>query len=674
MSKQEKKILLNSEGLFNQTNEDLFLDIELNCNFSEIRPEVYNNNFDLQKEFENERNTSRNFVLYGMIDSIVRIDSNNFLELWKQIIPPSKNIENPQIQTYSEKNLIVLNDGSTLQYVQLINTSLLKYTTGNILDIQTRKYYIELNNYYNTDQHVVYLFVNSEKVKSTSNNYFVRNQLFKQELVFFDTDGNFIPYGTEDEFINNDGTTFSVNNNFPFFYNKHWVKNNITINRAYTSKVSFEVDTVKIKEGQTINVNVVLDKPTLQTCSIVLQYLNLTATQDDYTILQNTLTFNKGTKNASLSIKANIDSNVEVSEKFKISMSQFFECEIGAISELEVTILKTEITNFVNYNLQNLYKNLLSFGENNLNNSVLFSNLRDGYFVGDLDSKSFFPNDDYVISIKNLGIDTLFSTNDILNNEIIFKSGETLSFQYINSYSGNSTQSLGIKINISPFSQYSAIVNINGIIYTNIKTNQDLITKLNNDNNIKYYIYSLEQILDADGNIFEEYVLLRSTTPGLPIIVKNLETNITPVEFGIMSGVDSRFTNYIPYSSIPPNIKLFSNSKDGNFCNYEFTIKKQGYKDINISSTSLLANNSGNTYYLVTGYRDINSAYKDEECLNPGELSNFINLSTVYVNGLLFNFNSNNLTDTIYSKFLPKPINVIDCTKQNNIGGFNILI
>ena len=46
----------------------------------------------------------------------------------------------------------------------------------------------------------------------------------KQRLVFQDSAGEFLKFGNDTEEIRDDGTTFAVFNDFPFFYNIHWVK------------------------------------------------------------------------------------------------------------------------------------------------------------------------------------------------------------------------------------------------------------------------------------------------------------------------------------------------------------------------------------------------------------------------------------------------------------------
>ena len=73
---EKKKILLGDKDIMSKDNEDLFINLNLNKTFNEIRDEKYENVFDISKQFDKERNSSRDFRIYGIIDSTI-IDCNN---------------------------------------------------------------------------------------------------------------------------------------------------------------------------------------------------------------------------------------------------------------------------------------------------------------------------------------------------------------------------------------------------------------------------------------------------------------------------------------------------------------------------------------------------------------------------------------------------------------------
>lgn len=118
------KILLGSEDIIARDNEDIYLNINLNRNFAEYKKEKYDNDFDLAQQFDKERNLSRSFRIYGIIDSNV-IDTNNI-----------------SIRAYSDSgttNLIYQTQSTSMNFNESINvfnkkrvniTSLLKVIQG----------------------------------------------------------------------------------------------------------------------------------------------------------------------------------------------------------------------------------------------------------------------------------------------------------------------------------------------------------------------------------------------------------------------------------------------------------------------------------------------------------------------------------------------------------------
>lgn len=219
------KILLPDQKGLTSENVDLFLNLDLNVHFSEFKKERFDNDFDLAAQFIKERNESRDFVIYGEIDSTV-VDCNDL-----------------QIRVYS-------NSGHT-NLLTIINSTKLSYDTDNVFGKRKGKYYVKLRNY----KH------DSVYFKILSNNFSYKDQKWSQKLVFRDVDNNFVPYGTETVDINADGDTTQINNDFPFFFNKHWVRLNYNIIEEKRAKASFNVNAQNLREGDVGQVEVSLDKP-----------------------------------------------------------------------------------------------------------------------------------------------------------------------------------------------------------------------------------------------------------------------------------------------------------------------------------------------------------------------------------------------------------------------------
>lgn len=185
----KKKILLGDTDIISRDNEDLFIDINLNRTFSEYKKEKFDNDFDLQKQFDEERNASRDFNVYGFVQATYINCHNLAYEVWAD-------------------------SGLTIPVLSLNFASQVTYQSArNVFNKAPGKYNFSLTNY--TGKSIFIKFFASP------------DQVFEQQLIFYDETGEFVPYGTQTVEVDNDLNTVEINNDFPFFYNKHWVKKNI---------------------------------------------------------------------------------------------------------------------------------------------------------------------------------------------------------------------------------------------------------------------------------------------------------------------------------------------------------------------------------------------------------------------------------------------------------------
>jgi hypothetical protein len=186
MKKQKKKILLNSTKNKTSKNVDIFLDVDLFSTKNEIKKEVLNNDFNLNKQFSKERNLCRNFRIYGEIQSNV-VDCDNI-------------------------TIKIFSDSDYINLIDTIQTTSVGYKSKNVFGKKRGKYILSLNN---ANFNTVYFLIESNNL-----NFF--DQKWSQQIVFFDLDNNFIPYGTETIDVDLNFNSININNNFDFFYNKHW--------------------------------------------------------------------------------------------------------------------------------------------------------------------------------------------------------------------------------------------------------------------------------------------------------------------------------------------------------------------------------------------------------------------------------------------------------------------
>ena len=201
----KKKILLGDTDIISRNNEDLFIDINLNRTFAEYKKEKFDNDFDLQKQFDEERNSSRAFIVYGFVQSTYRDCSQVAYQVWANsgLTIPVALVGNPNLNASLAKSVL---------YAPAIN----------VFGQRMGRYDFSLANYTGSS-----IFINVlPNIPNTP------NQVFEQQLIFYDETGEFVPYGTQTIEIDNNLNTIEINNDFPFFYNKHWVKKIIYLNKT----------------------------------------------------------------------------------------------------------------------------------------------------------------------------------------------------------------------------------------------------------------------------------------------------------------------------------------------------------------------------------------------------------------------------------------------------------
>ena len=219
------KILLPSERGLTSENVDLYLNLDLKNQFREFKKDRFDNDFDLAAQFSKERNNSKNFIVYGEVSSTVI------------------HCDDIEIEIHS--------DAERTNLLATIRTTKISYDMPNVFGKKKGKYHVKLSSY---EFDSVYFRINSNRLS-------YRDQLWDQRLVFRDSDGEIVPYGTQTVDVNFDGISTTIDNDFPFFFNKHWIKNNYDIIEEKRAKISFNVASQTLTEGQSGSVQVLLNKP-----------------------------------------------------------------------------------------------------------------------------------------------------------------------------------------------------------------------------------------------------------------------------------------------------------------------------------------------------------------------------------------------------------------------------
>jgi len=615
---EKLKILLGSEDIVARNNEDLYININLNRSFFEYKKEKYDNDFDLAKQFDKERNLSRNFRIYGIIDS--NVINTNFISL----------------KVYS--------DSGATNLVQQISTSSMNFNDSiNVFNKKRGKYLINLNNYSGS----------SIYIETPTNNDNIAEQIFEQKLVFYDFDGNFIPYGTETVEIDNNLNTIDINNNFPFFYNKHWIKNNLSLQETKYPVVSFSGSNKTIYEGDVVNIIVYLDKPSpFGNEKVDFIFDSGTADSFDFLVYSGTtsnpfpgnvqLSFSQGEQYKYISFSASTDNVVEILENYKFRLDNFIKVKSGNSLSYTVQIENLTPRTYANYELSGLYENRLpyvGFSSSTISPVSLFSTpsiLRNGLFY-DGTQNEFYPTDEVVVDIKN------FSTNTALlpigsgfgnSDDEIWLPSDIKTFTIMPQYSTDTLNVVSIylppSLNNVVIDQFSNPIltiqlSINHVI-ENISINgfkmqynqgvYPFVGTVPNGQSASYE--ALKSLLG--GGIYDIYnieglykpftIITDDANYTIKLIAKSagvrldVNTNAGQNINALPTATSVIITSFTYPKQLPFKFTLLGNENNGQFANYQFKFRKKGYKDLNITNTAL-ASAIGQFNYLVTSLKDV---------------------------------------------------------------------
>lgn len=221
---EKKKIILPSSRTITSDDIDIYLNVDIVQSFKEIKRHRFDNDFDLNARFNEERNSSRNFFIYGEVNSVA-VDCDSII-----------------IRVYSDPEMT--------QLYAATSTTPISYRSNNVFGKKNGKYFFEFEN---CPYEILYF-------KILSDSFYYRDQTWERRFVFFDADGNFVSYGSDTSDINYEGQEVIIQNDFPFFFNKHWIRNDITIIEEKKARITFENSYVETGEGVYGEIPILLDK------------------------------------------------------------------------------------------------------------------------------------------------------------------------------------------------------------------------------------------------------------------------------------------------------------------------------------------------------------------------------------------------------------------------------
>lgn len=694
MKDDKKKILIATEDIISSSLVDIFIDVELDRNYCEFWPDKYDNDFDLSEQFRKERNDSRNFRIYGLIDSTII------------------NGDGLQINVFIDENL-------TQQVFSTTSTPVV-YLEENVFGKRKGKFLIELENY---PADFVWIFIQGNGV-----NY--DNQIYKQQLVFKDNSGEFIEYGTETVEVGDDGIPVVIENDFPFFYNKHWIKKDLLIEEVKNREIEFEQSSYEVDENDSITITIKMNQPSVfgnESVDVVLlsvpnEAIGLADPQTDTTnSFPITFTWNPGEQDKTITINAIQDNLIEFPQEIfdiKLVNNQNINLVIDGNESTKIIINDTTDRKLVNYNFQKVIRTISPYPQPVAPYpAVLFNgfpNTHDNEISTATTSNQnfyFYPNDTWELTIINRGVNTILPIipdvliqGQTMGVEEFWSAGTSKSFQITTKYIDHDNLPLeAVKLKfresqiLSPAPGEKNNITINGFTSSGDITldASSFFDYTNNPANwtsfgIDYFFTPSE--VNTTNN---KDVILQSVHPANNINVTVPEPQIGATSLSPLGGLDGaplylggRVTTIT--DQIPFKVTLNSNFNNNTQSRYEFIINKPGYQVLNIAPQSIIAGIVPSEAYLVTSLQNIigpDFSFSGNPCNTLNSVLTAGTISEYFVNGLPFitqDFSTGNnphgSTPTLYghsslftAEFRPNPLTVNVSTCSGLIGVSNIL-
>ncbi len=267
-----EKILIGNKEYVGKQNVDNYIDIDLSRTIETIKRDSIENVFDFQQQYLLERNDSMKFCIYGIVDSRFGHSDNLVINI---SVGNSENSGTTTDVMYLPNKWSGGTSGystTVLSYPLNGNDNNSKYALGkNLYGAAKGSYFVlfelDKNNILKERKNKSVFIEIYEPIKELFGKFSV-------PIIFFDSDGEMVEFGTENAEINNDNEIIEISNDFPFFYDRHWVKQNIEprgpATAFFINESSFISETIP-----SINIDLSLSEPSqhgLERARIVVDF------------------------------------------------------------------------------------------------------------------------------------------------------------------------------------------------------------------------------------------------------------------------------------------------------------------------------------------------------------------------------------------------------------------
>lgn len=330
--KDKRKILLGTKDVLPQVNNDVYINLEIRRTSDELQTEIVNNDFNLRDQFNTERRQSLKFCVYGTLDSI-------FADLDDLDLEIKTNHEDllytPRIEANAQAAVF-----NTIKTKSLSKNNLL---SKNIFKKNKSSFYFlfelspGIKNF--GDTKTLQITINSKDKKVYAE--------LEIPFLFFDDDKNLVDFGNDTVEIDLNGEEQVIENDFPFLYGTHWIKNEISLPRplslSFRRSQKSELNNFTVQESAgKISFIAALDFPSVYGIEKAEVYIKKDGTQknpnDDFYFEPQKLSWNIGEQFKEVRIDIVDDLFTEGDEKLLFGFRDIEYAEQSNKNTFELTI------------------------------------------------------------------------------------------------------------------------------------------------------------------------------------------------------------------------------------------------------------------------------------------------------------------------------------------------
>jgi hypothetical protein len=324
--KDVRKIVLGTKDVFPQENKDIFLNVELSTSSDELAKEIIDNNFNLTEQYNTEREQSLKFCIYGTLSSIYSDTENVEIEIKTN---HDDFMSVPRIQSGANRNII--------HKIKTVSLSKNNNLSKNIFKKNKSSFYFifELSPFFNNQGETksLILSINDKKKKIFAE--------IEVPFLFYDLDGNKIPYGTDTIDVDLDGNEQTIENDYPFLYDTHWIKQELNLERprfiSFRRSIEENINNITVEESDgNVSFVVGLDFPSSYGKEIVEVYVEEDETIEnpnkDYIFEPQIISWNVGEQFKTITLEIVDDLFVEETESLIFGLRNLEFCEKSDIN------------------------------------------------------------------------------------------------------------------------------------------------------------------------------------------------------------------------------------------------------------------------------------------------------------------------------------------------------